>query len=269
MMAATHPIPIHTFHDTLLDIQGLSFERAGKLILRDVNATIRNVVRPGLTQGQVVAVLGPSGVGKTTLFRLLAGLEEPTTGRVLLTEQQHPVQAGEVGVVTQQAQLFEHRTVRQNLLIASRGAEEKARVFLQRFGLVAQTDLYPCQLSGGQRQRVAIAQQMLCSEHFILMDEPFSGLDPVMSQEVIRFITQVAAADELNTVIVSTHDIRAAISVADTLWLLGKDGDREGARLQRTVDLIERGLAWQPDVEELPEFEDCYRDVRQHFLARA
>jgi polar amino acid transport system ATP-binding protein/sulfate transport system ATP-binding protein len=141
---------------------------------------------------------------------------------------------------------------------------------LKRFGLGSHAKRYPVQLSGGQRQRVAIAQQLLCSDHFLLMDEPFSGLDPLMVDEVVRLITEVGSMDEENTIIVVTHDIPAAISVADTLWLMGRERDEQGniipgARIVSTYDLIERGLAWQTNVTQLPEFAQCVREVRDRF----
>src|SRR5213082_863106 len=158
-----------------------------------------------------------------------------------------------VGVVAQDYPLFEHRTVRGNLLVAGRaggqsGAQSAQRAdgLLQRFGLEEHGRKYPAQLSGGQRQRVAIAQQFMCSEHFLLMDEPFSGLDLLAQESVIGLIREVAQQDELNTMILVTHDVTAALQVADTIWLLGRDRDASGniipgARVQATYDLVECG----------------------------
>jgi ABC-type nitrate/sulfonate/bicarbonate transport system ATPase subunit len=90
------------------------------------------------------------------------------------------------------------------------------------------SQLYPAQISGGQRQRIAIAQQLLCSEHFLLMDEPFSGLDLVMEAKVCELINEIACLDELNPIIVVTHDVTAAATVADHLWLMGRDRGASG-----------------------------------------
>src|SRR5688572_23529969 len=95
----------------LLKAENVSVAKGGVTILRDVNLEIRDVVRPDKTVGQVVGLLGPSGIGKTTLFRILAGLEPPDTGRVLIGEEQKPVERGRVGVVAQHYPLFAHRTV--------------------------------------------------------------------------------------------------------------------------------------------------------------
>ena len=104
---------------------------------------------------------------------------------------------------------------------------------LKEFELEDKFNLYPAQLSGGQRQRCAIIQQILCSEHFLLMDEPFSGLDLLMLEKTCELITKVADMDDLNTIIVVTHDVTAACSVADHLWLMGRDSRREWPQAAR------------------------------------
>jgi polar amino acid transport system ATP-binding protein/sulfate transport system ATP-binding protein len=267
----------HEYGSILLKVNGVSLALGGKAILRDVNLEVRDVRRPGHTTGQVIGLLGPSGIGKTQLFRILAGLNAPDAGSVLLGEGAHPVKRGEVGVVAQHYPLFAHRRVLGNLVIAGtraglRGAEaeRKANELLARFKLEDAAHKYPAQLSGGQRQRVAIAQQVISSSHFLLMDEPFSGLDLVQIQRVVDLIHEVASADELNTIVVVTHDITAAIEIADTLWLLGRDRDAKGevipgARVQAQYDLIERGLAWRRGITETPEFLSLRREIRERF----
>src|SRR4051812_10270150 len=108
--------------ETLLKVEGVSKTLGGSLILKDVNLEIRNIVRPGYTQGQVVGLLGPSGVGKTCLFRILAGLDQPDCGSVLVEEEGIPVKRGMVGVVAQNYPLFAHRTILGNLTVAGRNA---------------------------------------------------------------------------------------------------------------------------------------------------
>jgi NitT/TauT family transport system ATP-binding protein len=262
---------------TLLKVGDVSLTLGGNLILRDVNLEIKDTYRPGLTQGQVVGLLGPSGIGKTCLFRILAGLDEASAGSVLLGEQGVPVQRGMVGVVAQHYPLFPHRTVMGNLKVAGRRAglsgaqaEEKANGLLERFGLKEHARKYPAQLSGGMRQRIAIAQQFMCSEHFLLMDEPFSGLDLVAIDRVIALIQEMAASDELKTFIIVTHDVGAALEVADTIWLLGRDRDEQGrmipgARVQATYNLIDRGLAWRKGIATTPEFMEMYREIHEVF----
>ena len=109
--------------------------------------------------------------------------------------------------------------------MSSAVAEKRANDYLREFGLDGLGDRWPSQLSGGQRQRVAIAQQFMCSEHFLLLDEPFSGLDPPSIDRVCALVAKVANTHELNTIIVVTHDLAAALEVADVVWLLGRDRD--------------------------------------------
>ncbi len=266
----------YEYHETLLKLSGVSMRRGDNLVLRDIDLEIKNLTRPGMQQGQVVALVGPSGSGKTTLFRLLAGLDEPDSGSILVGPQQKPVERGTIGVVAQNYPLFAHRTVLGNLLVAGKQAglknpdnRAKAAQLLERFGIAGQEAKYPAQLSGGQRQRVAIAQQFMCSEHFLLMDEPFSGLDILAQEAVIRFIQEMASHDELMTFILITHDISAALQVADTVWVLGRENQGgqsvPGARVRATFNLAQRGLAWHENITAMPEFLAVRQEIRALF----
>ncbi|MGD0939321.1 MAG: ATP-binding cassette domain-containing protein [Terracidiphilus sp.] len=262
---------------TLLKIDNVSLEYDGRPVLNEVNAEVRDIVVPGRVQGQVVGILGPSGCGKTTLFRIIAGLLSPTSGKVTVNGFDRPVIAGEVGVVAQSYPLFEHRTILGNLMLGalkkekdSRAAHDKVMEFLNQFELADKFNLYPAQLSGGQRQRCAIIQQILCSEHFLLMDEPFSGLDLIMLEKTCELIAKVSDMDDLNTIIVVTHDVTAACSVADHLWLMGhapgEDGKTlPGSRIVKQYNLIDRDLCWQPNIITTARFTDFVREVKEEF----
>lgn len=270
----------HAFKDAVLTIENLSLKLGDNLILRDVNIEIRNVVRPDVTQGQVVAILGRSGIGKTQLFKAVAGLQDPktTTGQILIGAERNQVKVGQVGVVFQNYYVAPRLTVMQTLIragkqasLSTKDAREKALQFLEKFGIAERKNFYPAQLSGGQKQRVAIIEQLMCSEHFLLMDEPFSGLDYMSKQKACEMISLVASADELNTIIIVTHDIETALEVADTVWLMGRDKDGDGkvvpgARIVEKVDLIGAGLAWQPGIQFTPEFSQLVRDLQARFI---
>lgn len=274
----------YKLNEKVLDIQGVCLKLGGRQILRDVSYVIRNITRPGLTTGQVVAILGPSGIGKTKLFEIIAGLRRPDAGQVLLNEAGNPVTRGQVGVVFQNYPLYEHRTVLGNLIKAGRQRpvdpqgnrlnrqqiSDKAIDLLQRFGLGSHARFYPAQLSGGQRQRVAIAQQLMCSDHFMLMDEPFSGLDPNMIEEVCRIIQLATNRDDLNTTIVVTHDVTAAVSIADIILLMGWEKDPtgkfiDGATIIEMYDSMEMGLAWREGIATTPECAELVRNIKARF----
>ncbi len=246
-------------------------------VLKNVNATIHNIQREGMQQGQVVCLLGPSGSGKTQLFRCIAGLQQPDSGTVRISGREGHVKPGDVGVVAQHYPLFNHRTVLGNLLVAAskvssspKEAREKSYAMLEEFHLVDKAMAYPLALSGGQRQRIAIAQQLICNSNFLLMDEPFSGLDPLAKARVCETIARVSTLHELNTMIVITHDIEAAICIADTLWLLGRKMDAEGrpipgATIKEVFNLAEMGLAWDPEIESKPAFFELATQLKRQF----
>lgn len=258
----------------LLTIEGLNIDYNGNKVLRDINLHIDDVHRPNVEQGQVIAVLGPSGIGKTQLFRCISGLMKPTSGSILLNQVRKPVYAGEVGFVFQNYPLLAHRTVIQNLMLAANGTnkqQEEVMSLLAQFGLQDKVNMYPSQLSGGQRQRISIMQQILCSDHFMLMDEPFSGLDYVSKNKMMDLILKVSMLHEQNTIILTTHDVEAAVSIADTIWVLGfaKDPKTDawimGATVLKQMDLIELGLAWDPNVRHHPNFRRTCEELYDMF----
>jgi ABC-type nitrate/sulfonate/bicarbonate transport system ATPase subunit len=191
-------------------------------------------VRPGVVTGQVVGLLGPSGVGKTRLLRLIAGLDEPDRGSV-----RGP--GGAPCPSAPWASCFKATpcsptapcsticwSPAKPTAFPATEARSKALALLERFRLSERARYFPAQLSGGQRQRVAIAQQLVKQKTFLLMDEPFSGLDPAALEDVTKLIIEVANMDELNTVVLVTHDIRSALLISDTLFMLGRDRDAAG-----------------------------------------
>ena len=188
----------HIKTDTLLKAENIHLSYGENVILRDINFCIRDIIRPGIKQGQVVSLIGRSGIGKTQLFRILAGLQKPTSGTVELKNKE-TVKAGDMGVIFQNYYLFEWRTVYQSLLLAAKqnaalkGTEkETIDQYADQFNLKEELKKYPQQLSGGQRQRASIIQQLLKGSDFLLLDEPFSGLDVCDRQSDNFTITSIS-----------------------------------------------------------------------------
>ncbi len=258
----------HKKNQRLLQAQNICLRYNDKIILRDINFCIQDIVRPGMQQGQVVSLIGRSGIGKTQLFRILAGLQPATSGTVLLHDEQ-PVQPGDMGVIFQNYYLFEWRTVYQNLLMAAKKnpllkGNEAAVIqqYTASFHLEHELDKYPQQLSGGQRQRASIIQQLLKGSDFLLLDEPFSGLDVCVLDKVTDLLLQVSISDELKTLIIVSHDIATAVAISDTVLILGNNDQAPGATIIREIDLIERGLAWKKNNRSEKNFLDTVAEIK-------
>jgi ABC-type nitrate/sulfonate/bicarbonate transport system ATPase subunit len=273
--------------DTVLHVENLSVAYGDKTIITNINFTEKNVVRPGKAQGQTIAVVGRSGRGKSTLFRALTGLEEPTTGVVLIpdyekhvTDGKQPakkVKEGDVGFVDQKYTLFRHKTIYQSLKFALRNStissaekEEKVQQYLKDWGLESAKNQYPNELSGGQRQRTAILEQLLSSGFYIVLDEPFSGLDIGNIQNVKNAFYLINDSHELNTIIFSTHDIELAVELADSIYVLGYYKKDDGHMSQtgtilKNFDLKAMGLAWQNEIT--ADHLDLVKEIKNIMLA--
>lgn len=252
----------------LLEAKNISLSYDGKAILRDVSFSINNITRPGIKQGQVVSLIGRSGIGKTQLFRILSGLQEPTAGEVLIHGNKK-VKAGDMGVIFQNYYLFEWRTIYKSLQLAAgknpllKGKEKEAiEKHAEDFNLTDHLYKYPQQLSGGQRQRVSIIQQLLNGSDFLLLDEPFSGLDVLMLDKVVELLLQVSISDDLKTLIIVSHDIATSVAISDTVFILGKEADKEGSTIVKEIDLIARGLAWRKDIKKEKVFLETIEEIK-------
>ncbi|HEY1187202.1 MAG TPA: amino acid ABC transporter ATP-binding protein [Gemmata sp.] len=193
-------------------------------------------------KGQVAALVGPSGGGKSTLLRCINGLEEFQEGEISVgtfalkggaAPPRHTLLQlrRTVGMVFQQFNLFPHMTVLKNVMSgpvhalgSPKGeAEVVAKKWLDRVGLGEKHEAKPAQLSGGQQQRVAIARALAVNPAAILFDEPTSALDPKMSSEVMRVINDLADDDQLQVaMVIVSHDIPAVKRIADVVHLLDK-----------------------------------------------
>ncbi|NMI00923.1 ABC transporter ATP-binding protein [Pseudonocardia acidicola] len=186
--------------------------------LRDLDLTVG--------AGEFCAVVGPTGCGKSTTLTLVAGLESPTTGEVLVHGDPVHGIGDDVGFVFQNDAVFPWKTVLDNVLAGPRfrsrplkQARAEARDWLRRVGLAGFEDRYPHQLSGGMRKRVALAQSLINEPRILLMDEPFSALDvqtrAIMSDELLSLWDLTKPA-----VVFVTHDLEEAIALADKVVVL-------------------------------------------------
>lgn len=270
----------------ILHVENLSVSYGDRTIIRDINITEKDTVRANRQQGQIIAFLGRSGRGKSTLFRALTGLQKPSSGRVLIPDLSKPVengqqpakqvQEGDVGFVNQKYTLFRHKTVYETLLFALRKTalskqekDEKIMHYLKDWGLETCKDQYPNFLSGGQRQRTAILEQLLSSGHYMVLDEPFSGLDIGNIVSVKKAFQLINESHELNTIMFSTHDIELAIELADSVYVLGYKQEENGqlgsiATILKHFDLKQMGLAWQDNFT--PQHLECVKMVKDIML---
>jgi NitT/TauT family transport system ATP-binding protein len=186
--------------------------------LRNIDFTVRD--------GEFVSIVGPSGCGKSTLLSMISGLLAPTTGQIYLHGELITGPSRKAGYMLQKDHLFEWRTILQNVLLGveiqrslTPQIKEKAKSFLETYGLHEFRDKYPTQLSGGMRQRAALIRTLMTDPEILLLDEAFSALD---------YQTRLAVTDDIyaiikkekKTAILVTHDISEAISMADRVIVL-------------------------------------------------
>lgn len=203
----------------MLELKNISKKFKDRQILENFNLTVE--------ENKVLAIVGPSGGGKTTLLRMLAGLEKIDSGEIIYNGESLPIDELEkrnlLGFVFQDFQLFPHLTVLENLVLSpiktmnmsKNDAEKKALTLLNKLGLDKQVNNYPISLSGGQKQRVALARAMMIDPKIIGYDEPTSALDPELRLEVEKLILKNR---ELGiTQIVVTHDLQFAENIADSI----------------------------------------------------
>src|SRR5258705_8079909 len=181
-----------------------------------------------------IAILGPSGCGKSTLLRIVAGLEKPTTGRVLLDGQPVAGPGPDRGMVFQSYTLFPWLTVEQNILFGSRATRERAKQLIGRVGLRGFERHYPKMLSGGMQQRTALARALANDPKILLLDEPFGALDNQTRALMQELLLGIWEADR-KTVLFVTHDIDEAIFMANRVAVLSAMPGRIKATL--AIDL--------------------------------
>ncbi|MDV3124992.1 ABC transporter ATP-binding protein [Mycobacterium sp. 21AC1] len=194
--------------DDVIDLSGLSKAYGSQVILDDLELRVR--------KGEFVALLGPSGTGKTTLLRILAGLEDATSGHVSI--------AARTSVVFQEPRLIQAQRVWKNVVLStSRSADTRRRAVeaLTEVGLADKVDAWPKSLSGGEAQRVGLARALFRSPDLLLLDEPFGALDAFTRRSAQDLVTALWQEHRVGVLMV-THDIEEAVLLADRIVVLGR-----------------------------------------------
>jgi ABC-type nitrate/sulfonate/bicarbonate transport system ATPase subunit len=181
--------------------------------------------------GDFVSIVGPSGCGKSTLFNILAGLVEPTTGRVIIDGRPATRLLGRFGYMAQRDLLMPWRTVLDNTTLgleiagmSRRAARRQALQDFPRFGLAGFEQGWPASLSGGMRQRAALLRTFLSGREVMLLDEPFGALDALTRQEMQAWLLDIWQADR-KTILFVTHDVDEAVYLSDRVYVLsGRPG---------------------------------------------
>jgi len=205
-----------------ISVQGLSksFVKNSELInaVENVNFEVED--------GEFVCLLGPSGCGKTTILRIIAGLEKPTTGKVLLDKKEINKAGADRGLVFQDFALFPWRTVSKNIefplelkKIPKKDREEISKKYIDLFGLEGFENAYPSELSGGMKQRVALARALAAKPKVLLMDEPFGSLDAQTRNNMQKELQNIWIKEK-KTVLFVTHSVDEAVYLADRIILL-------------------------------------------------
>lgn len=201
----------------------LDAQQVGKSVETTEKLTILEDISFQLKKGDSLAIIGSSGSGKSTLLGLLAGLDVPTTGEILLAgqslsqmneDERALLRAAHVGFVFQSFQLLESLTAVENVMLpleleGQNNARARAEELLERVGLGARTEHYPKQLSGGEQQRVAIARAFASNPTILFADEPTGNLDTKTGESIIELLFQLNA-EEKTTLVLVTHEARLA-----------------------------------------------------------
>ena len=207
-----------TPHSPCFHCEGIAKNYDGRPVVENISLS--------LPAGGFISLAGPSGIGKTTLFNALAGVERPDKGKVYLRGEDITGISGRVSYMLQKDLLLEYRTVLDNVILPllirgekKKTAREKAAAFFPRFGLEGYEKKYPGQLSGGMRQRAALLRTYMSHNDVILLDEPFSALDAITRRRMQQWYCEIAQTMKLSTLFI-THDVEEALMLSDTVYIM-------------------------------------------------
>jgi len=217
-----------------------------KLRLEDLSMTFGTPAGPfqalapvnlDIEAGKFVSLIGPSGCGKSTIFNIVAGLQIPSDGRVLIDGEDATGMIGRVGYMLQKDLLLPWRTVVDNVILGMeiqgvppREARDRAIPYMRRYGLGGFEDQYPSALSGGMRQRAALLRTLLLDNDVVLLDEPFGALDAQTKAQMQEWLLKIWS-DFGKTVVFVTHDVDEAIYLSDEVCVMGTRPGRVTERL--------------------------------------
>ena len=216
-------------HGNLVDIKNLTFKRGERVIYNDISLSI--------PQGKVTAIMGPSGIGKTTLLRLIGGQIRPEKGQILFAGKDIPQLSRKnlyetrkrMSMLFQSGALFTDMSVYDNIAFPIREHSQLPETIIEKIvlmkleavGLRGARDLQPSELSGGMARRVALARAIALDPELILYDEPFAGQDPISMGVIVRLIRSLSDALGLTSVVVS-HDVPEVMSIADYIYIIAE-----------------------------------------------
>ena len=201
----------------ILDIKNLSYSFGNNPILKDINIHVN--------ENEMVAIVGSSGVGKSTLFNLIAGVLKIQAGKITINSSEDYI--GKIAYMLQKDLLFEHKTIIDNVILPliiakvnKKEALEEGNKILKQFNLDKYANKYPQQLSGGMRQRVALIRTYMFKRNIFLLDEAFSALDAITKKELHKWYLDLKKEFNLTTLLI-THDIEEAVFLSDRIYILG------------------------------------------------